>query len=235
VSDNQERKEKRIDKDELGNTLAGFIEKNRKIIIVLAVAGVVAVLGFAAGMGIREGLQKRGIARVETLLERYEAARFNIAEAEQAEEAEKLLADITGEAKKDSGYAGARAWYLAAQLQADLRNWAGAEESWLRAAKKAGKAYLAPAAWFNAGTAAEEQGNSDAAREHYAKASSYADFPQAARALFSVGRLEETRGGVEAALAAYREITEKWPSTVWSNFANDRIITLSIEALSIGE
>jgi tetratricopeptide (TPR) repeat protein len=229
VADNQERTEKivRSSPDGLGDTLAGFIERHRRVIAISALVVVVLVLGFAAGMGIRENLEKRGISRVEALLERYDALRFNITESEQAEEAEALLADSTGEAKKGVGYAGARAWYLVAQVQGDLKNWEAAETAWVQAAKKAGKSYLAPAALFNAGAAAEERGNAGDAIGHYTRASSFADFPQAPRALFSIGRLREGQEDTEAALDAYRTVLEKWPATAWANFANSRIITLT--------
>ncbi|MDR1909321.1 MAG: tetratricopeptide repeat protein [Spirochaetaceae bacterium] len=211
----------------VGESLAFFIEKYRRIIIGVFIAAAVIVAGLAAGMGIRDSLEKRALSRLELLIERYDALRFSIADPEQAEAVEELLGELAREARRSPGYAGARAWHLVASMQADRKIWNEAEAAWKEAARKAGKTYLAPVALFNAGAAAEEQGDAEGAAAYYDRASSYTDFPQAARALFSVGRLAEAREDGEAALAAYRKLIEGWPSTAWANLANSRIISLA--------
>ena len=207
-----------------GDAIAAFIENHRKKIIAVAITVVVVVFAAACGAGLREFFSRRGIKTVEALAERYDALRFTI--AEQKEEVDRLLLDLTA-AGKSSGYAGARAWYLAASIHADRTDWEEAETAWSTAAKKAGKTYLAPAALFNAAAAAEERGRLEAAIDHYTRSSRSADFPQAPRALFSAGRLEEGRGNTSDAVETYRQVVEKWPATDWAKLAQSRIIALT--------
>jgi TolA-binding protein len=55
-------------------------------------------------------------------------------------------------------------------------------------------------------------------------------FPQAARAQFSVGRIEESRDNREAALEAYRTVVSKWPGDgLWVDLAQNRIAVLQNE------
>ncbi|MDR2516534.1 MAG: tetratricopeptide repeat protein [Spirochaetaceae bacterium] len=224
MAKNQDERKKGI--SGTGDAIAAFIENHRKKIIAAAVTVVVVVLAAAAGAGLREWFARRGIKTVEALAERYDAVRFTISDPAEKEEVDRLLADLAA-AGKSSGYAGARAWHLAASIHADRTNWEEAETAWNTAAKKAGKTYLAPAALFNAAAAAEERGRMDAAIENYTQASLRADFPQAPRALFSAGRLEEGRGNSTEAIETYRQVVEKWPATDWAKLAQSRIITLS--------
>jgi tetratricopeptide (TPR) repeat protein len=83
--------------------------------------------------------------------------------------------------------------------------------------------------FFNAAVAAEEQDNAEAAIGYYTKVLEYKDvFPEAARAQFTVGRLEESRNNREAALSAYRNVLSIWPGDpVWPNLAQSRVLALS--------
>lgn len=220
----------------LNQRLNDFIQKNRKYLLT----GLVAILVILAGLIIisvaREKIQEKAISEVDALNTRYEDLRLYI-NSEEPEAAEKqadisaLLEDISAFTGRKSGYAAARAWYIGANIYTEQKNWTEAEKAWSSAADAAGKTYLAPIAVFNAGVAAEEQGNIDAAIGYYTRALSYGDsVPSAARAQFSVARLEESRNNTEAALAAYRELLSKWPDdALWSNLAHNRILLLSKE------
>jgi tetratricopeptide (TPR) repeat protein len=111
----------------------------------------------------------------------------------------------------------------------DQKNWVAAEEKWLKAAEAAPKSYLAPIAVYNAAVAAEEQGNVESAIAFYSRAAGFGDsFPAAARAQFSVGRLEESRNNKDSAVEAYRNLLAKWPNEpVWPNLAQNRLLVLS--------
>ncbi|GHT75225.1 hypothetical protein FACS1894124_6280 [Spirochaetia bacterium] len=210
-------------------TLVSFIQKNRKPLIAAVIGIIVLFLGFVAALGIRESMMSKSLSRLEALNERYEALRMDITDPEKEADVQALLDDLDVHAKKSSGYAGARSGALIAAIHADRKNWTDAEKAWVLAAKKAAKTYFAPAALYNAAVAAEEDNNIETAIAHYTEAAARSDsFPQAARAQFQIGRLEEGQENREAALAAYRTLIEKWPSeTVWTNLANSRIIALS--------
>ncbi|GHV01053.1 hypothetical protein FACS189483_11270 [Spirochaetia bacterium] len=217
-----------------GEAIVNVLWKNRKPLIGTVVCLAVLIIGFVATLGIRDAMQVRAISRVEALNDRYESLRFDIADPEKDGDVQALLDDLTANAKKSFGYSSARSYSLVAAIHADRKNWEEAEQTWALAATKGAKTYLAPVFLFNAAAAAEEYGNLDKAIEYYrqtiAAAADFpsADFPSAARAQFSIGRLLEAQADREGALEAYRELIEKWPSeTIWTNFANSRILALS--------
>jgi TolA-binding protein len=112
-------------------------------------------------------------------------------------------------------------------VQAERKQWADSEKYFNDAAAKRRKSYLAPAAWFNAGIAAEEQNNSEGALGYYKQVVDYTGiFAGAPRAQFSIGRLQEATDK-DAAIAAYEEVREKYAAdTVWANLAESRLIVL---------
>ncbi|MDR3276146.1 MAG: tetratricopeptide repeat protein [Treponema sp.] len=207
-----------------------FIRNNRKKIIIAAIVVVVIALGFIAWVLIRDALENRAIAQVEDLTVRYEALRFDINEADSAEDVAALLTDMLDLGKGSFGYAAARAYALAAAVCADQKNWAGAENYWMLSAAKGKNMYLGPVSIYNAAVAAEEAGNIEAALEHYRDAASRAEFPGAVRAQFAMGRLLE-QSDTAAAIEVYRQIASEWSTeTVWVNLAQSRIIILSLKA-----
>jgi lipopolysaccharide biosynthesis regulator YciM len=118
---------------------------------------------------------------------------------------------------------------MAANIYHERKDWEKAREAWEASAAKGAATHLAPVSLFNAAVAAEEAGDQDAALEHYRRALAFADFPEAARAQFSAGRLEEKNGNTEAAIAAYSAVIDNWPQyTDWTNLAHSRILALEL-------
>jgi predicted negative regulator of RcsB-dependent stress response len=212
-----------------GDVLADLIQRNRRGLLTGAIVIVVLVTGFIAGNALRSSLREKANGAVEDFAQRYEVLVIDLNEPEKAEEVTTLLDELAAFAGKTSGYAGARAYSLAASVYAEQKNWAQAESAWRSSAKKAGNSYLAPVSLFNAAVAAEEQGNLETALDLYAESAAHsAGFPAAARAQFAIGRLREAQGDTQAALEAYKLIPEKWPGeSSWSNLAQSRIILLS--------
>ncbi|MDR1250526.1 MAG: tetratricopeptide repeat protein [Treponema sp.] len=219
------KKEKRGFSD----VLTDFIQRNRRGLLIAVIALVVIVIGFIAGYAIRSSLREKANSVVEDFSQRYEVLVIDLNEPEKAEDVKTLLDELVAFADKTSGYAGARAYSLAASIHAEQKNWASAESAWRNSAKKAGNSYMAPASLFNAAVAAEEQGNLDQAVELYAESAAHVSgFPAAARAQFEIGRLRESQGDTQAALEAYKLIPEKWSGeSTWINLAQSRIILLS--------
>jgi tetratricopeptide (TPR) repeat protein len=222
--------EEKVTGQDAGAVIAGFIQKNRKPLIIGMASILVLAVALAAGIGIRDAASSKAIARVDDLYDRFEALRIDINDSEKAGEVEGLLEELKAFAEKNFGYAGARAHVIIADIYADKKDWAAAEKAWTRAAKTAPKIYLAPVSLYNAAAAAEEQGNVEGAISLYRESISYGDFPAAPRAQLNIGRLEEERRNKDAALEAYRTVIEKWPyATVWTNLANNRIIALGLQ------
>jgi tetratricopeptide (TPR) repeat protein len=232
MSGNEKIEEKKtVEKVTLGEGINNFIQNNRKGILICLGVIVAALAGFIGGIAIKDAVQNKALSRVEDFNSRYEELRWDISGGAKAEEVSALLDDLTAFAKKTSGYAGGRAWAIIAGIRGDKKEWPEAEQAWSGAAKAASKTYLAPVALFNAAAAAEEQGNTEDAIRLYTECLAKADlFPAAARAQFSIGRLRESQNNRDAALDAYRTLISRWPGDpVWTNLAQNRIITLQLD------
>ena len=223
-------------KDELtlDEKIGELIQKNRMRLLVGLGAIVLIIAGFIIFSVAKEKSLSNALSKLDTLNRRYENLRASILSEEEMSVSELselglLLAEITEFEMKNSGFPAARAYSISANIYVDQKNWASAEEKWLKAANASPKTYLAPIAVFNAAVAAEEQGNIDTAIAHYTQAAGYGEsFPSAARAQFSIGRLEESRNNRNSAVAAYRNLLANWPDEpVWSNLAQNRLLVLS--------
>jgi tetratricopeptide (TPR) repeat protein len=212
-----------------GEKIADFMQKNRKGILTGIILAVVLLVVFIAALVIRDKLTVKAISAVEELNNRYEALRLDINDTSRESEVNALLEELNAFAAKNSGYAGIRSSMIIAGIQADMKKWAEAEQTWIGAGEKAAKSYLAPVAYYNAAVAAEEQDKLPRAIELYTKSLNLKeDFPGAARAQFAVGRIEESQNNREAAIEAYRAVINNWPGeTIWTNLAHSKIILLS--------
>jgi tetratricopeptide (TPR) repeat protein len=216
------------EKISINDHINNFVQKNRKAIFIFLGALVLLLVVFIAAVSIMGLIRNKAISRVEDFTRRYEVLRFDINEPSKEADVDALLQDLTGFAEKNSGYAAGRAWFIIGGIRADKKQWQEAESAYTGAAKAAAKTYLAPAAYFNAAAAAEEQGNLTGAVGFYTQCvSRSALFPAAARAQFAIGRLQEAQNDKAAALEAYRGVITGWPAdTVWTNLAHSRIILL---------
>jgi tetratricopeptide (TPR) repeat protein len=245
-----------------------FLEKNRRPLVVCIIAIALVCVGFVVTMVVFDELQKRAIADLEPLMERYEKilkskefaalsseedlqagtdgaleaeltenlteeteqlTEENKSVKEESESIEDFLAVLTEYAGGHSGYPAAEAWSIIAHLNAKQKKWPEAEAAYLKAAQTGAKTHLAPVAFFNAAVAAEEQNKREDAIKHYSASLEYPEFSQAAHAQFSIGRLHEDEDDIEAAIAAYQAVIDKWPKAEnWTTLAHRQIISLEI-------
>jgi tetratricopeptide (TPR) repeat protein len=213
---------------ELDFNISSFMENKRRHILVFLGIFVLASVGFIVTMLILESRNKTAIKILdETFMPQYKTL---IGEGDISEEESGAFIDEIKEfAGKYSGYPAAKALSLAADIYYKRSDWKGAEEAYLKSALKAEKSYLAPVSYFNAASAAEEDGNTDAAIEYYTKAFSYPDFSQASHAQFSVGRLYESQDKIDLAKTAYQNVIDTWPKdTNWTALAHSRLIALEL-------
>jgi tetratricopeptide (TPR) repeat protein len=190
--------------------------------IIFLFAGVIVYLS------LDSFLQKKATAEVEELNAKYAELRQLLGDENYNDDVNELLEKLNIFVKGKNSYAGARGWTIIAQIHSGREDWPQAEEAWRNAAKAGVKTYLAPAAFFNAAAAAENQGRIQEAIELLEKSVAYKfDFPAAPRAQFSIGRLNEQIGDIPAAVAAYRAILVDWPNIeTWVNLAQSRIIAI---------
>jgi tetratricopeptide (TPR) repeat protein len=165
---------------------------------------------------------KKAIEELEVYSEKLFAA------DKESPEAAELVTELEQFAESKRGYVGAQAYNIVASFHADKEAWDLAEAAWLKSAVKALKGFLAPSSLFNAGVAAEEQGNAAKAIDYYTQAVEYEGFfGGKARAYFAMGRLYEAESNTAAALEMYQKIADDYPEDELSQLAQSRIIILS--------
>jgi len=232
----KEKKErnKKTTSSVINEKLNDFVQKNRRILVLGLIVVVVILIGFIVSISVRQKIQTAAFSKLDGYSQRYEDLKSYIG-SDKPDAASKqgdittLLNDLSAFQKKNYGFAAAKAYSLSAGIYDTQKNWADAEKAWSAAAKAAPKSYLAPVSVFNAAVASEEQGNIAQAIDYYTQALTYGnEFPSAARAQFSVGRLQESQNNKDAALSAYKNLVSKWPSDpLWANLAQSRIMVLS--------
>jgi tetratricopeptide (TPR) repeat protein len=217
-------------KTDIGEKLIEFIEKYRKIILVSIGVLAVSFIGLVIFISLQDVFQKKTIAEVEDLSDRFEELRFLMEDGSHASDVETLLADLDKFVKNKNGYSGSKAWSMIAQIHSSRKDWQKSKDAWLNAAKIGNKTYLAPISLFNAAVAAEEQGNLSEAIELLEKSISHPfEFPAAPRAQFSIGRLYEKQNNFSAAIEAYRTVLTNWQDVpVWQHLARSRITAITI-------
>jgi tetratricopeptide (TPR) repeat protein len=218
------------------DSLYAFIEKNRKVLFRCVAAVLIFTIVLIAVLLVNDMTRKAETAKLDILIERYDKAKETLSavnvDADSGgtiiqSDVETLLDDLGALGKSAHGYPAARAWFMAADIRHERKEWREAEAAWLAAAEKGRGTHLAPMGFFNAAVANEELEDTESALVNYRKSLDFDGFPTAARAQFSVGRLLEKNGDTEAAIAAYRAVIEKWTSdTDWTNLARSRILTL---------
>ena len=226
-----------------GDKIDNFVKNNRKVILTTLSILVILFVGTITFIFISDATEKREIEEVEELNTRFEALlpvqHRNFLEAEDfhSHDIDVLLADLETFLEKSSiftrgmGFARSRAWFITAQIHSGREDWSLAESAWISSAQAGARTYLAPLALFNGAAAAEEQGNLEQAIELLQQSISGSfEFPMAARAQFSIGRLYEQQGNIPAAIEAYRAVLINWPNMpVFPNMARSRIISLELE------
>jgi tetratricopeptide (TPR) repeat protein len=227
----QSEKEKNAVNVSLNDRINEFIQRHRTPIFVSGGVILLSLIASIVVLSVMDMLRGKAISAVEDFGSRYETLLPSITEEYSEVDVEELLAELEAFARKNSGYAGGKAWSMIANIHGQKKDWPAVETAWASAAKAANKTYLAPLAFFNAGAAAEEQGKTQEAIDYYTSSlAAMADFPGAPRAQFAIGRLQESLGNTEAAIEAYRTVISGWSyDQVWPSLAHSRIIVLEGE------
>ena len=215
----------------IGEKITNFIQKNRKGIFITTGIIIFLFAGFITFIGLQDVFRKKAIIEVEELDSRFSDVQFYLQDDNYRVEINTLLSDAAEFAKKTSGYAGSKAWTIAAQIYSGREEWKQAEDAWISASKKGAKTYLGPISLFNAAVAAEEQGKYELAIEYLESCVAHQfEFPAAPRAQFSIGRLYEQLNNNAAAVEAYRAILINWQDIpIWQHLARSRITAIEVK------
>ena len=217
------------DKAEQANTgekILFFLEKYRKTLFVLAIIIVAGIAFSVAFFTIRGSMEKKAIAKADVFERRINEESILYGDPFSTE-ATAMLDELNTFAPSAIGYAGARSYALAADIYYARKEWKMAEESWVKAARKAPKIYLAPVSLFNAAVAAEQQGQKEAAIGLYREILAYKGiFPAYPRVYINIGRIHEELHNREKAIEAYLELIENNPNSQLADLARNRLIIL---------
>jgi TolA-binding protein len=144
-----------------------------------------------------------------------------------------LIAQIDTILKKyPRSYGAQRALFIRADIAFHDKNWKVAETTYAELASRFPSSYLAPVSLINAAAAAENAKDIKQAIALDKKVLNYKGIvaPEVPEALFSLGRLYETSGDTKEAKTYYNELINNYPSSGWTNLAQDRIIYLAAKA-----
>jgi len=222
--------EKDKNKNEFGDKINDFIQRNRMVIFTISGLIIISLVALIVFISVKSNMDKKAAVTIEELQTRFDELKPDI--TDKRAEADILIADLETFAKKSKGVSGSKAWAIAADIYSDREEWNLAQEAFINAARAGEKTYLRPLSLLNAAAAAEEQGKTEQALDLLKQCLSINDieFPAAPRAQFSVGRLNEQLGNNAAALEAYRVIISKWPQMPeWQQLARSRITVLEIK------
>ena len=206
--------------------LNGFLEKNRKPVLITFVVVLVLVIGFIAGAIIVSSGSKNALATVEGYYYELMDSSTDIDDAEINKRSTECIEKLAPYTKK-GGIAGVRANMLSAELAYILKDYEDAVTYYDAAIAKGKKSYTAPICLYNKASCYEELGKLVEAAEAYKAAAEFEDFGMASHAYFSYGRVLEAQGDYAGAVEAYKTLNDKFADNDWSNLAKTRIIDLA--------
>ena len=203
----------------------GFLEKNRKGVLITFIVVLVLVIGFIAGAIIVSTTSKKNLAAVEAYYYELTDSSTSLDDAEITKRATECVENLAPYTKK-GGIAGVRANMLSAELSYILKDFESAVTYYDAAIAKGKKSYTAPVCMYNKAACYEELGKYAEAAEAYKAAAEFEEFGMASHAYFSLGRVREAMGDYAGAVEAYNTLNDKASDDDWSHLAKTRIIEL---------
>jgi len=206
-----------------------FLTRHRKMIVIMlaAICTVVAVVLIASSVTAHAA--KKASMETESLISEWTDLR-NKKDEELATKEDALAEKLEKQAAENGRtYAAFRAYTTLGEMYVLRKDWEKALTFYQKAAEALPKAYTAGIAYFNAASCADELQQHEKALELYTLSAGFDDFPLKPRALFNIGRLEESLSHSDKAVEAYIKLTEAYPNNDWALLAKSRIIALSIQ------
>ena len=212
--------------------LIEFIQKNRRVLLAGFIVIAVGLVGSIVGLTVRERVVANAFMRLDEFQQRHIALMPYIGAEEllRQDEVNALLEELNAFAARNSASVAARAFNMIASIYWAQERWSEAERAWIAVADAMPRPHLSPISLSNAAVAAEYDGDFESAIALHTRVVQEHEHVLfvAVRSQFSIGRLHEARGDIEAALAAYRSLLSRWPHDPrYANFAQSRIIVLS--------
>ena len=203
-----------------------FLEKNVKllvgIIVVLLIFVGIAVLGSSLN---RKSVEK-ALSEIDSIEYTFKKGIDDLSAEDLTARQDKALEDLEVLSAKD-GITGVRANMLKAEILFEKNDFENSRLAWVKAADSKKSAYTASICYYNAAVCSENLNDLEGAVNYYTKSVKNEEFYLIDHAYFSLGRVNESKGDVEAALAAYQKINDIHPSSSWASVAKTRIIAIN--------
>ena len=217
----------KMEKQTAGEKITAFLEKNRKGVVSVFIVVVVFLLAFVVVDTVTNKSKVNNLALLDEVTYVLTKDALNADDAELSAKKSAAMESVKPLLGK-GGIVGARANYLAGEIEVLNGNYADALKYYETAAAKAKKNYLGTILVYNCAYCYEMTGDMDKAIENYKLASADADFLLRAHAQFSVGRIYESMGKNDEAVAAYEELVNRTPNLEWAKIAKSRILALDV-------
>jgi len=222
---------KRSDENEkktFADLLTLFIVKFRFVLLGILVVGILAIVAVGVVSSMNEKAVKAGLTEVDKITDEYATLKFS--ETTDTAKEDELIAKAQAVADKNGPVVvKVRANILVAEIQYGRKNYEAARAAWLAAAEADKKSYTFGLCNYQCGICSDELGDYDNAVAYLNAAAESEDFADVPRALFNIGRIEESRGNYEKAAETYKKLFADYPSDQWATLAKSRLISLSVD------
>ena len=220
-----------ITSGKLESKFNAFLGANKKILIIVAVAIVVAVLGLWIGLSVADNKADAAQLAIDNLQATYSEWNFleDKTTAEALSKKESLVGDLSAIASKSGkSYPILKASYLLGLVKYEEGAYAEALDHFVAVAEKGRGTYLGSLGLYNAGVASEQLGNPDKAMEFYQSLyDTYgADAAEAPKALFSIARLHEAKNNIDLAKAVLQQLADEFTASEYAKLAKSRLVVL---------
>ena len=205
--------------------LAGFIEKRKTVFITILIVLVCLLIGYVIAASIANSNKEKGLQAIDEITFEMTDKSSGISDAEVTARLNTGFEKASAYTKK-GGIVGARANMLCADITYQQGKYSESADFWKAAAEKSKRSYIAPLCYFNLAVCCEETGKTDDAATYYKLAADNNSFVMRTHAMFSYGRLLESKGDYTGAAAAYTELNDNFSGDSWANLAKSRIIAL---------
>lgn len=208
--------------------LNSFLEKKKKGLLGLLIALIVCLAAYIVISAVNNNIKEKNLAEIEEISYTLTHDSASLDESELNARRIDAIDNLAVYAKK-GGIVGARANYLCAELTYQQKKYEDAATYYEATAKKAGKTYLAPVAYYNLGVCYEQLNKLEDAAANYKLAADSKLFALVPHAKFSYARVIEASGNKAEAITAYTELYDAYPNDNWGKLAKTRLIALKAQ------
>ncbi|MBN1647541.1 MAG: tetratricopeptide repeat protein [Spirochaetales bacterium] len=215
-------------KQKILNSLAGFFQKYRLIMLIVTVAiifGIVAV-------GVIGEIDKSITRKSSEALYKLEGV-YGDWQMKESAEMKTRLPDVVNDCdalinKYGNTYSGEKAAFFKAEAYYQTEDYNAAADAYNKLFHMNKNGILAPSALFNVAVAYEQLGDNEKAVEYYEKLAGIfgKKSPLTPHALLNAGRLYADMNNIEKARASFTLVIEDYAGSNWTNLARTSIIQL---------